>query len=75
MYKQTLKNSNVKEWLVITFNEFEQLISLKTLKFLLYNVLPKGRKPLTNWLVFKEKKDQYDVTIKFKVQLIVKGFI
>src|SRR6266699_635489 len=66
-YKQALKSLNVKEWLAATFSEFEQLISLETLKFLFYEALPKGRKPLTNRLVFKQKKDQYDVTIKFKV--------
>ncbi len=75
IYKQALKNSNVKEWLAATFNEFEQLISLETFKFLLYKALPKGRKPLTNRLVFKEKKDQYDVIIKFKARLMVRGFI
>ncbi len=74
-YKQILKSPNVKEWLTATFNEFEQLISLEILKFLPYEVFPKGRKPLTNRLVFKEKKDQYDITIKFKAQLIVRGFI
>ena len=75
MYKQVLKSPNVKEWLAAIFNEFEQLISSKTLKFLSYKALPKGRKPLTNRLVFKKKKDQYDIIIKFKAQLIVKGFI
>ncbi len=75
MYKQALKSPNVKEWLAITFSEFEQLISLETFKFLPYEVLSKGRKPLTNRLVFKEKKDQYDVTIKFKTRLIVRGFM
>jgi len=74
-YQQVLKCPNVKEWLIAIFNEFEQLISLKTLKFLPYKVLFKGRKPLTNRLVFKEKKDQYDVTIKFKTRLVVKGFM
>ncbi len=73
--KQALKTPNVKEWLAATFNEFEQLISSKTLKFLPYKALSKGRKPLTNRLVFKKKKDQYDVTIKFKVRLVVRGFI
>ncbi len=75
MYKQALKSPNVKEWLAIIFNEFEQLISLETFKFLFYKVLFKGRKPLTNWLVFKEKKDQYDVIIKFKARLVVRGFM
>ncbi len=75
IYKQALKSPNVKKWLIVTFNEFEQLISSKTLKFLLYEALLKGRKPLTNRLVFKEKKDQYDVTIKFKTRLVVKSFI
>ncbi len=75
IYKQALKSPNIKKWLAATFSEFEQLINLKTLKFLPYKVLPKGRKPLTNRLVFKEKKDQYDVTIKFKTQLMVKSFI
>ncbi len=75
IYKQALKNSNVKELLTTTFNEFEQLINSKTLKFLHYKALLKNRKPLTNRLVFKEKKDQFDITIKFKARLIVKGFI
>ncbi len=75
IYKQALKSLNVKEWLVVTFNEFEQLISSKTLKFLSYEILLKGRKPLTNQLIFKKKKDQFDITIKFKIQLIVKNFI
>ncbi len=56
-YKQALKSPNVKEWLAATFSKFEQLISLETLKFLPYEALLKGRKPLTNQLVFKEKKD------------------
>ncbi len=71
IYKQALKSPIVKKWLVVIFNEFEQLINLKTLKFLPYKALPKGRKPLTNRLVFKEKKDQYNITIKFKARLIV----
>ncbi len=75
MYKQALKSPNVKEWLAATFSEFEQLISLETFKFLFYEVLLKGRKLLTNRLVFKEKKDQYDVIIKFKVRLVVRGFM
>ncbi len=74
-YKQALKSPNIKKWLTVTFSEFEQLISLETLKFLPYEALLKGRKPLTNRLVFKEKKDQYDVTIKFKVRLVVRSFI
>jgi len=57
MYKQALKSPNVKEWLAITYSEFEQLINLETLKFLSYEVFPKGRKLLTNRLIFKEKKD------------------
>ncbi len=48
MYKQALKSPNVKEWLTVTFSEFKQLISLETLKFLLYEALFKCRKPLTN---------------------------
>ncbi len=75
MYKQALKSPNVKEWLAVTFNEFKQLINLETLKFLSYEALSKGRKPLTNRLVFKEKKDQYDIIIKFKARLVIKGFI
>ncbi len=75
IYKQTLKSLNVKEWLTAIFNEFEQLISSETFKFLPYEALSKGRKPLTNRLVFKQKKDQYDVIIKFKTRLVVKGFI
>src|SRR6266566_757658 len=74
-YKQALKSPNVKEWIAATFSEFEQLISSETFKFLPYEALPKGRKPLTNRLVFKEKKDQYDVTIKFKARLVVRGFM
>ncbi len=74
-YKQTLKSPNVKKWLTTTFNEFEQLINSKTLKFLPYKALPKDKKPLTNRLVFKEKKDQYDITIKFKTRLVIKDFI
>ncbi len=75
IYKQALKSPNVKKWLAAIFNEFKQLISSKTLKFLFYKVLPKDRKPLTNRLVFREKKDQYDMTIKFKAQLMVRSFI
>ncbi len=75
MYKQALKSPNVRKWLAVTFSEFEQLISLEILKFLFYKVFLKGRKPLTNRLIFKEKKDQYDVIIKFKVRLVVRGFI
>ena len=75
IYKQALKSPNVKEWLAATFSEFEQLINSETFKFLPYKALPKDRKPLTNRLVFKEKKDQYDVTIKFKTRLVVKSFI
>src|SRR6266566_4690387 len=74
-YKQALKSPNVKEWIVATFSEFEQLINLKTFKFLPYKVLLKGRKPLTNRLVFKEKKDQYNIIIKFKARLVVRGFM
>src|SRR6266566_1227304 len=75
IYKQTLKSPNVKEWLTAIYNEFEQLINLKTLKFLPYKALPKNRKPLTNRLLFKEKKNQCDITIKFKARLMVKNFI
>ncbi len=74
-YKQALKSPNIKKWLATTFNEFKQLISSETLKFLPYKALLKDKKPLTNRLVFKEKKDQYDITIKFKTQLMVKSFI
>ncbi len=56
-YKQTLKSLNVKEWLTATFNEFKQLISSETFKFLLYKAFSKGKKPLINQLIFKEKKD------------------
>ena len=75
IYKQALKSPNVKKWIVVTFNEFKQLINSKTFKFLFYEVFLKGRKLLTNRLVFKEKKDQYNVTIKFKARLMVKSFI
>ncbi len=51
-YKQALKSPNIKKWLTATFNEFEQLISSKTLKFLPYKALLKDKKPLTNRLIF-----------------------
>ncbi len=75
IYKQILKSPNVKKWLAAIFNEFEQLINLKTFQFLSYKTFFKDRKPLTNRLVFKEKKDQYNVIIKFKTRLVVKSFI
>ncbi len=74
-YKQALKSPNVKKWLAATFSEFEQLINSEILKFLPYKALSKGKKPLTNRLVFKENKNQYNVIIKFKTRLVVRSFI
>ena len=66
---------NSKYWLNAIFSEFEQLVSLGTFKFLPYEAFPKGKRLITNRLVFKEKKDQYDNIVKFKARLIIKGFI
>ena len=74
-YKQALQSPNVNQWLEAIFKEFEQLISSRTIKFLPYEALPEGRKPLTSRLVFKEKLNEYNETVKFKVRLVVRGFM
>ncbi|KAK2066925.1 hypothetical protein P8C59_000703 [Phyllachora maydis] len=76
-YKQVLKLPRDKrsKWLEAITKEFIQLLELGVFKFLPRSLLPSNRKLITCRNVLKVKKDAKNRPIKFKSQLVARGFI
>ncbi|KAK2067488.1 hypothetical protein P8C59_001226 [Phyllachora maydis] len=76
-YKQVLKLPRDKrsKWLEAITKEFIQLLELGVFKFLPRSLLPSNRKLITYRNVLKVKKDAKNRPIKYKSQLIARGFI
>ncbi|KAK2069334.1 hypothetical protein P8C59_003925 [Phyllachora maydis] len=76
-YKQVLKLPRDKrsKWLEAITKEFIQLLELGVFKFLPRSLLPSNRKLITCRNVLKVKKDAKNRPIKYKSQLVARGFI
>ncbi|KAK2067928.1 hypothetical protein P8C59_001627 [Phyllachora maydis] len=76
-YKQVLKLPRDKrsKWLEAITKEFIQLLELGVFKFLPRSLLPSNHKLITCRNVLKVKKDAKNRPIKYKSQLVARGFI
>ncbi|KAK2066174.1 hypothetical protein P8C59_000009 [Phyllachora maydis] len=76
-YKQVLKlpRDERSKWLEAITKEFIQLLELGVFKFLPRSLLPSNRKLITCRNVLKVKKDAKNRPIKYKSQLVARGFI
>ncbi|KAK2071807.1 hypothetical protein P8C59_006202 [Phyllachora maydis] len=76
-YKQVLKLSRDErsKWLEAITKGFIQLLELGVFKFLPRSLLPSDRKLITYRNVLKVKKDAKNRPIKYKSQLVARGFI
>ncbi|KAK2066362.1 hypothetical protein P8C59_000191 [Phyllachora maydis] len=76
-YKQVLKLPRDKrsKWLEAITKEFIQLLELGVFKFLPRSLLPSNRKLITCRNVLKVKKDAKNRPIKYKSQLVARGFM
>ncbi|KAK2068166.1 hypothetical protein P8C59_002823 [Phyllachora maydis] len=76
-YKQVLKlpRDERSKWLEAITKEFIQLLELGVFKFLPRSLLPSNRKLITYRNVLKVKKDAKNRPIKYKSQLVARGFI
>ncbi|KAK2067365.1 hypothetical protein P8C59_001114 [Phyllachora maydis] len=76
-YKQVLKlpRDERSKWLEAITKEFIQLLELGVFKFLPRSLLPSNRKLITCQNVLKVKKDAKNRPIKYKSQLVARGFM
>ncbi|KAK2066380.1 hypothetical protein P8C59_000209 [Phyllachora maydis] len=79
-YKLLAKTSSYildkhSKWLEAITKEFIQLLELGVFKFLPRSLLPSNRKLITCRNVLKVKKDAKNRPIKYKSQLVARGFI
>ncbi|KAK2066923.1 hypothetical protein P8C59_000701 [Phyllachora maydis] len=76
-YKQVLKlpRDEHSKWLEAITKEFIQLLELGVFKFLPRSLLPSNCKLITCRNVLKVKKDTKNRPIKYKSQLVARGFI
>ncbi|KAK2068936.1 hypothetical protein P8C59_003550 [Phyllachora maydis] len=76
-YKQVLKlpRDERSKWLEAITKEFIQLLELGVFKFLPRSLLPSNRKLITCRNVLKVKKDAKNRPIKYKSQLVARGFM
>ncbi|KAK2074167.1 hypothetical protein P8C59_008394 [Phyllachora maydis] len=76
-YKQVLKlpRDERSKWLEAITKEFIQLLELGVFKFLPKSLLPSNRKLITCRNVLKVKKDVKNRPIKYKSQLVARGFM
>ncbi|KAK2074456.1 hypothetical protein P8C59_008663 [Phyllachora maydis] len=76
-YKQVLKlpRDERSKWLEAITKEFIQLLELGVFKFLPRSLLPSNHKLITCRNVLKVKKDAKNRPIKYKSQLVARGFI
>ncbi|KAK2068527.1 hypothetical protein P8C59_003161 [Phyllachora maydis] len=76
-YKQVLKlpRDERSRWLEAITKEFIRLLELGVFKFLLRSLLPSNYKLITCQNVLKVKKDAKNRPIKYKSQLVARGFI
>ncbi|KAK2067963.1 hypothetical protein P8C59_001662 [Phyllachora maydis] len=76
-YRQVLKlpRDERSKWLEAITKEFIQLLELGVFKFLLRSLLPSNCKLITCRNVLKVKKDAKNRPIKYKSQLVARGFM
>ena len=72
---KTLKSPLLRQWLKAISNELTQLLEFGTFKFLPKNQLPKGRKTLTNRVVYRQKINKEGKITKLKARLVIRGFL
>ena len=72
---KTLKNPLSRQWLKAISNKLTQLLEFGTFKFLPRNQLPKGRKALTNRVVYRQKVNKKGKITKLKTRLVVRRFL
>ena len=72
---KALKSPLSRQWLKAISNELTQLLEFGTFKFLPKSKLPKGRKALTNRVVYRQKINKKGKITKLKARLVVRGFL
>ena len=72
---EALKSPLLGQWFKVILDELIQLLKFGTFKFLLKNQFLKGRKTLTNRVVYCQKVNKEGKIIKLKARLIVRGFL
>ena len=72
---KALKSPLSGQWLKAIFNELTQLLNFGTFKFLPRNQFPKGRKALTNRVVYRQKVNKKGKITKLKARLVVRRFL
>ena len=72
---KALKSPLSGQWLKTISNELTQLLEFGTFKFLPKSQLPKGRKALTNRVVYRQKINKEGKITKLKARLVVRGFL
>ena len=72
---KALKSPLSGQWLKAISNELTQLLEFGTFKFLPKSQLPKGRKALTNKVVYRQKINKEGKITKLKARLVVRGFL
>ena len=70
-----LKSPLSGQWLKIISDKLTQLLKFGTFKFLLRSQFPKGRKTLTNRVVYRQKINKKGKITKLKARLIIRGFL
>ena len=72
---KALKSPLSRQWLKAISNELTQLLEFGTFKFLPRSQLPKGRKTLTNRVIYYQKVNKKGKIIKLKTRLVIRGFL
>ena len=72
---EALKSSLSGQWLKVISDELTQLLEFGTFEFLLRSKLSKGRKALTNRVVYRQKVNKEGKITKLKARLVVRGFL
>ena len=72
MYYEALQSSYSKQWENTIKSKFAQLKKAKISEWV--DKLPKGKKTVESQIVFKKKLDGYRNQVKFKTQIVAKGF-
>jgi len=72
-YQEALQSPYSKQWEQAIQSEYAQLQKLGVFEWV--DELPKGKKAVGSWIVFREKLDGYGNWVKFKAHIVAKGFL
>lgn len=71
-YHEAKQSPDSKQWETAIAAEYEQLKATNTFEWV--HKVPEGRKAVGSRIVFREKKDGFGKTTKFKARFVAKGF-